>query len=147
RAVASRVPGEGTAAERVDEVLQQVGLDPQVGQRRPDRLSGGQLQRVALARALLAQPRVVVADEVVSALDVATQDEVAQLLRDLQKRWGFALLFITHDLGVARQVADEVMVMAGGAVVEQGPPDQVLREPVSLAAQRLVAALPRFPWR
>ncbi|MDO4785007.1 MAG: dipeptide/oligopeptide/nickel ABC transporter ATP-binding protein [Propionibacteriaceae bacterium] len=144
--LARRVHGAG-ALDQVVELLRQVGLEAAHLDRRPAQLSGGQLQRAALARALLAQPRLLVADEVVSALDVAMQDEIARLLRRLQRTWHFSLLFITHDLGLAREAADEVCVMADGRVVERGPAGQVIDAPATPAAQRLVEAIPRFPWR
>lgn len=143
---ARRVHGPG-ALRQVLELFQEVGLEESHLDRRPAQLSGGQLQRAALARALLTRPRLLVADEVVSALDVAMQDEITRLLRRLQQHWGFSLLFITHDLGLAREAADEICVMAEGRIVEQGPAAQVIDTPASVAARALVDAVPRFPWR
>ncbi|WP_316670590.1 dipeptide/oligopeptide/nickel ABC transporter ATP-binding protein [uncultured Propionibacterium sp.] len=134
------------ASGAVVDALGEVGLEAGLLDRLPDELSGGQLQRASLARALLAGPRLMVADEVVSALDVAAQNDVTRLLRRLQKQWRFALLFITHDLGVAERIADEVIVMDAGRIVERGPARGVIARPGSDAGRRLVEAIPHFPY-
>jgi len=137
---------EGSAAEhrnRVREVLAEVGL-PDYEMRYPHEMSGGQRQRVAIARAIVSRPRLVVADEPVSALDMTIQAQVLKLLQRLQREYGFACLFITHDLSVVEQIADEVVVMSGGRIVEQGATDQVLYRPQHEYTQALLAATPRL---
>ena len=122
----------GTKAERtarVAELLQQVGLDPSVAARRPHELSGGQRQRVAIARGLALNPRLIVCDEPVSALDVSTQAQVINLLRELQERHGIAYLFVGHDLAVVYQVSDKIAVMYHGRIVEMGPADELYHSP------------------
>jgi len=122
----------GTKAERtarVAELLQQVGLDPSVAARRPHELSGGQRQRVAIARGLALNPRLIVCDEPVSALDVSTQAQVINLLRELQERHGIAYLFVGHDLAVVYQVSDQIAVMYHGRIVEMGPAAEVYHSP------------------
>jgi peptide/nickel transport system ATP-binding protein len=113
---------------RVQAVLEEVGL-PSLGSRFPHQMSGGQRQRVAIARAVVSRPRLVVADEPVSALDVTIQQQVLSLFQKLQSQYGFACLFITHDLAVVRQIAARVIVMSGGLVVEEGLVASVFRNP------------------
>jgi oligopeptide/dipeptide ABC transporter ATP-binding protein len=111
-------------------LLERVGLDPAVfAQRFPHQLSGGQRQRVGLARALASQPRFIIADEPVSALDVSVRAQILQLMRDLQKQEQLAYLFITHDLGIARLIANRVLVMYLGSVVEEGNAADVFAHP------------------
>ncbi len=137
----------GLAAEhrrRVKDVLAEVGLAG-FERRYPHEMSGGQRQRVAIARAIVSRPRLVVADEPVSALDMTIQAQVLALLQRLQSDYGFACLFITHDLSVVEQVADQVMVMSGGRIVESGTTDAVLRHPQHEYTRALLAATPRLP--
>ncbi|MBR0681986.1 ABC transporter ATP-binding protein [Roseomonas eburnea] len=136
------------AAERKDRAavaLQEVGLPAGHLARFPHQLSGGQRQRIAIARALLAEPSVLICDEVVSALDMATQLQVLRLLREVQARRRLAMLFITHDLEVLAHLAQEVVVMRRGRVVEAGPTGQVLGAPLEGYTRELVAAMPRLP--
>ena len=129
------------AREHSREMLARVGLEPDVVMARHAReLSGGQAQRVAVARALLAEPRVLVCDECTSALDVTVQARLLDLLRTLQDELGCALLFVSHDMGVVAQMADEVLVMRGGRVVERGSAGQVLTRPREAYTRTLVDA-------
>jgi peptide/nickel transport system ATP-binding protein len=129
--------------QRLEETLADVGLGP-FAERFPHQMSGGQRQRVAIARAVVARPRFVVADEPVSALDATIQAQVLALFQKLQADYGFACLFVTHDLSVVEQIADRVVVMRDGAIVETGPRDQVLDRPQDPYTRELLAATPRL---
>ena len=134
-----------TAAERRDrvaEVLELVNMSPDFARRFPHEFSGGQRQRIGIARALMLNPKLVVADEPVSALDMSVQAQVLELMRELQERLGLTYLFITHDLSVVAEVADDVLVMNSGHVVEQGTVTQVLRSPQHPYTKALIAAVP-----
>ncbi|MFO1165831.1 MAG: ABC transporter ATP-binding protein [Paracoccus sp. (in: a-proteobacteria)] len=125
---------------RVAELLQQVGLSPAMAGRYPHQFSGGQRQRIAIARALALEPRLIICDEAVSALDVSVQAQVIELLDKLRREMGIAFIFIAHDLPVVRDFADHVMVMQGGKVVEQGPVREIFEHPRQPYTQRLLAA-------
>ncbi|QVQ24372.1 ABC transporter ATP-binding protein [Achromobacter deleyi] len=127
---------------RVDEVLTEVGLGSEYAKRFPHEMSGGQRQRVAIARAIVRRPAFVIADEPVSALDVTVRAQVLDLFADLQERHGFSCLFISHDLGVVEQVADRVVVMRDGGIVEQGTRDAVFDRPQEEYTRSLLSAIP-----
>jgi peptide/nickel transport system ATP-binding protein len=133
-------------AARVLELLDYVGLDRRHLAVKPRSLSGGQRQRVAIARALACEPRVLILDEAVSALDVSVQGQILNLLGDLRSTLGVAFLFVSHDLGVVQQVTDEAIVMHRGVVVERGTTDHVLSSPAAAYTRRLLDAVPRPGW-
>jgi len=138
-----RLRGVSSKAERAKEaarLIDLVGLPSTALERRPQEFSGGQRQRIGIARALASSPDVLVCDEATSALDVSVQAQVLQLLTDLQKERGLTYLFITHNLGVVRQIADYVMVMSKGSIVEQGLTAQVLERPREAYTRALRAA-------
>jgi peptide/nickel transport system ATP-binding protein len=117
------------AREKAAEMIELVGLSAQSARRYPQEFSGGQRQRICIARALALEPDLLIADEAVSALDVSIQAQILGLFADMQKRFGFAILFITHDLSVARAIADDILVMRAGEIVERGPADEVFANP------------------
>ncbi|WP_366553404.1 ABC transporter ATP-binding protein [Aquibaculum sediminis] len=138
-----KVHGGGSAAERdarIVEALEEVGLDPDSRHRYPHEFSGGQRQRIAIARAMVLKPRFVVLDEPTSALDMSVQAQIVDLLRSLQTRHRLAYLFISHDLKVVRALADEVLVMRNGRVVEQGPADRIFDAPRETYTRALMKA-------
>jgi peptide/nickel transport system ATP-binding protein len=134
------------ALRRVENLLRLVGLDLDVMQRYPHQFSGGQRQRICIARAMAVEPDVLVADEAVSALDVSVQAQVLQLLQEIRQRTGIAILFITHDLRVAAQICDSIIVMQKGRVVERGTAESVLTDPRHAYTRELIDAAPGRSW-
>ena len=130
--------------ERVRELLDAVGLPPDAGERFPHQFSGGQRQRISIARALAPRPRVLLADEAVSALDVLVRKQILDLLDDLVDRFDLTLVFVSHDLAVVRHVCDTVAVMHDGEIVEQGPVARVYDEPEHPYTRDLIAAAPNL---
>jgi peptide/nickel transport system ATP-binding protein len=132
----------GEACERARELLFHVGLDSGAFERYPHEFSGGQRQRIGIARALMFKPKLLIADEAVSALDVSIQAQILKLLDQIQRETGVSMIFITHDLRVASQICDEIAVMHRGQIVEHGPPSQIFLDPKSSYTRELVAAIP-----
>lgn len=133
---------EPDALQRARDLMGLVGLQPNALERYPHQFSGGQRQRIAIARALAMEPEILIADEAVSALDVSVQKQVLALLADVQERFNLAILFITHDLRVAAQICDRIVVMEKGVIVEQGATSQVFSAPAHAYTRALIEAAP-----
>jgi ABC-type glutathione transport system ATPase component len=136
-----------TKQERNDKalaLLDQVAISRKMANRRADELSGGQKQRLAIARALALEPKLIILDEALSALDCSVQAQISNLLLDFQSSLGLTYLFITHDFAMAAYLADQIAVMDSGRIVESGPAEKILRWPSHEATRSLVAATPRF---
>ncbi|MFD0686001.1 ABC transporter ATP-binding protein [Actinomadura fibrosa] len=132
---------------RVTELLESVGLDERHAGQHPESLSGGQRQRVAIARALALEPALLILDEAVSALDVSVQAQVLNLLADIREQTAISYLFVSHDLGVVRQVSDTCIVLQDGRLVEAGRTADILDSPQQPYTQALIDAVPRPGWR
>lgn len=132
--------------EKVLAALREVRLEPveQIAGRFPHELSGGQRQRVAIARALVVRPRIIVADEPVSMLDVSVRGEILDLIQSLKEKFNISYLYITHDLSTARYVGDNLAIMHHGKIVEIGPIDQVLSDPIHMYTKELIGAIPEI---
>ena len=130
--------------KRVETLMATVGLDARVMRKYPHEFSGGQRQRIAIARALAPEPKLIIADEPVSALDVSIQSQILNLIKSLQKDLGLTMIFISHDLGVVHYIADRIAVMYQGKIVESGPAGQVFHEPKAEYTKRLLASIPRL---
>jgi ABC-type microcin C transport system duplicated ATPase subunit YejF len=129
---------------RVGTALRDVALDPALASRYPHQLSGGQCQRVAIARAMVARPNLLICDEAVSALDVSVQAQIVNLLRDLHRTTGVALVFISHNIAVVRALCDRVIVLERGRIVEQGETGRLFATPTEQYTRTLIAAVPRL---
>lgn len=132
------------AAKRVADLLAVVGMDESAIHRYPHEFSGGQRQRLCIARALASEPDILIADEAVSALDVSVQAQVVKLLGSLRDRFGLSIIFITHDLRLTSQLCDRLLVMKSGEVIEQGPTDEIFRDPREDYTKMLLASSPKF---
>lgn len=138
------VRGRIEALKRAEALLQQVGLDPSFAVRYPHEFSGGQRQRIGIARAIATDPRLLVLDEPISALDVSVRAQVLNLLADLQASRGLAYLLIAHDLSIVRHVCDRVLVMYLGVIVEEGPSEALFERPLHPYTKALIASAPRL---
>jgi peptide/nickel transport system ATP-binding protein len=142
-----RIWAKGNKADRtakVDEVLDAVGVDPRMAQiRRPHEYSGGQCQRVSIARAVVTDPKLIICDEPVSALDVSVQAQILNLLEDMKARYGLTMVFIAHDLAVVKNISDRVAVMYLGKICEVGSPDELFEHPAHHYTQALIASIPK----
>ena len=132
-------------SDRVGRLMETVGLDPRFQKKYPHEFSGGQRQRIAIARALAPEPKLVIADEPVSALDVSIQSQILNLLKKLRAELGLTMIFITHDLGVVRYLADRIVVMYQGKIVEEGESEALFANPQNAYTRKLLAAIPKLP--
>jgi peptide/nickel transport system ATP-binding protein len=138
-----KVGNDGSRRQKVDEVLEAVGLDPDAaGHRRPHEFSGGQCQRISIARAVITDPKLIICDEPVSALDVSVQAQILNLLEDMKARYGLTMIFIAHDLAVVKNISDRVAVMYLGKLCEVAQPDVLYAAPAHPYTAALLLAIP-----
>jgi len=128
--------------DTIDVLMESVGIDPRYGERKPHQFSGGQCQRISIARALVLDPKVIICDEPVSALDVSVQAQILNLLEDMKARYGVSLMFISHDLSVVKNISDRVMVMYMGKTCEVAGADDLFERPTHHYTRALMAAIP-----
>ncbi|WP_285043138.1 ABC transporter ATP-binding protein [Plantibacter sp. LMC-P-059a] len=140
-----RLASAEQAANRAADALEAVGLPPEAASRYPHEFSGGQRQRIAIARAIVPNPRLLLADEPVSALDMSTRIQIIELLAELRASNGLALVMVSHDLGTVAALCERTLVLRDGRVVEAGATAQVLHQPAEAYTRQLVAAIPRLP--
>jgi ABC-type microcin C transport system duplicated ATPase subunit YejF len=140
-----RLASAEQAATRAADALEAVGLPPEAASRYPHEFSGGQRQRIAIARAIVPNPRLLLADEPVSALDMSTRIQIIELLAELRASNGLALVMVSHDLGTVAALCERTLVLRDGRVVEAGATAQVLHQPAEAYTRQLVAAIPRLP--
>ncbi len=133
---------ESWTLDTIDELMEAVGIDPRYGERKPHQFSGGQCQRISIARALVLDPKVIICDEPVSALDVSVQAQILNLLEDMKARYGVSLVFISHDLSVVKNISDRVMVMYMGKTCEVAGSDDLFEKPTHHYTRALMAAIP-----
>lgn len=130
--------------KKVDELLDIVGLSPETALKYPHEFSGGQRQRIGIARAIALRPRLIIADEPVSALDLSVQAQVLNYMKDIQQQFKLAYLFISHDLGVVQHMCSRITIMHRGRFVEQGSKDDIFNHPIHIYTKRLIAAIPNI---
>jgi microcin C transport system ATP-binding protein len=135
-----RISDDAAIEQKVRDIIVEVGLDPAMMHRYPHEFSGGQRQRIAIARAMVLRPKLVILDEPTSALDMTVQVQIVDLLRDLQRRYGLAYIFISHDLKVVRAMSHRVMVMKRGDIIEEGDAEQIFTNPSTEYTKALVDA-------
>ena len=137
-------PKDGRESASPSSLLEMVGLDASALDKYPHEFSGGQRQRICIARAIASKPELLICDEAVSALDLSIRAQVLYLLEDLKRKLGLSLLFITHDLGVVRHIADRILVMNRGKIIEEGPCGQVLKAPREEYTRYLISSVPKI---
>ncbi len=130
------------SVDKIDELMEAVGIDPRYGERKPHQFSGGQCQRISIARALVLDPKVIICDEPVSALDVSVQAQILNLLEDMKERYGVSLMFISHDLSVVKNISDRIMVMYLGKTCEVAGSDDLFSRPAHHYTRALMSAIP-----
>ncbi len=143
-AIRTRHPNHSSIEEAVTELMERVGLDARYARKYPHEFSGGQRQRIAIARAIGPEPKLILADEPVSALDVSIQSQILNLLKELRAELGLTMIFISHDLSVVRYIADRIAVMDEGKIVEVGEADDLFENPKSETAKTLLSAIPKI---